>query len=60
MKKIPIKYNKPGEKVKEESNYYCHVCGTESGTEEVKLKKGQRFGECQNCGISTLWIKKKK
>lgn len=58
MKKISLKYHKPGEEAKEEGNYYCHVCGTESGTEEQSLKKGEKFSECQNCGKSTLWIKK--
>ncbi|MDD5687426.1 MAG: hypothetical protein PHE88_06315 [Elusimicrobia bacterium] len=58
MKKSSIKYFKPDEVVKEEGNYYCHVCGTESGTEEQALKKGKKFSECQNCGKSTLWIKK--
>ncbi|OGS44513.1 MAG: hypothetical protein A2539_01270 [Elusimicrobia bacterium RIFOXYD2_FULL_34_15] len=60
MKKIPIEYHKPEEAVKEEGTYYCHICGTGSGIEETKLKKGQKLGECPICGKTTLWIKKDK
>ena len=58
MKKISLKYYKPDETAKEEGAYYCHVCSTESGTDEIRLKKGEKFTECQNCGQATLWIKK--
>lgn len=58
MKKISLKYYKPAETAKETGDYYCHVCGNESGTNEIKFKEGEKFGVCQNCGKSTLWIKK--
>jgi len=58
MKKISLKYYKPAEMAKETGDYYCHICGNESGTDEIKLKKGEKFSECHHCGKSTLWIKK--
>jgi hypothetical protein len=48
---------RPGDMVEETAEYVCDLCNTEGGTDTHHFHKGDKFGECMNCGRSTSWKK---
>ena len=55
--KMEAKEFHPGDKVPETDTYVCDICHTEGGVEGRKLKEGETFAECPNCGQFSIWVK---